>query len=131
MNAWATMISIWKGTEHPDEAWDFLKYLVGPEGQAFMMARTNLIPTIAELLPNLPDGDTEHMQAFFDVLEYPQVAEWNSSHPSYQQIERALEDFWDEIDLKLIEREEIPERLDEMVPEMQEVLEESVERLGG
>lgn len=130
VNAWATMISVWKGTEHPDEAWDFLKYLCGPEGQSFMMARTNLIPTIDALLPNLPDGDTENMKAFFDVLQYPQVAEWNQSHASYSQIERAMQDFWDQIDLKLIGRDEIPKILNDLVPDMQEVLDESVERLG-
>ena len=70
------------------------------------------------------------MRAFFDVLEYPQVAEWNSSHASYSQIEKGMEDFWDQIDLKLIDRDEIPGLLNEMVPAMQDVLDESVERLG-
>ena len=130
VNAWATMLSVWDGSEYPQEAWDFLKYVAGPEGQAFMMERTKLIPTITALLPGLPDGNTEHMRAFFDVLEYPQVAEWNSSHASYSQIEKGMEDFWDQIDLKLIDRDEIPGLLNEMVPAMQDVLDESVERLG-
>lgn len=130
VNAWGTMLSVWNKSEYPDQAWDFLKYLCGPEGQAFLMARTKLIPTITSLLPQLPDGSTAHMQAFFDVLEYPQVAEWNQTHPSYSAIEKAAKDLWDKIDLKLVAREEIPGLLDEMVPAMQKVLDESVEKLG-
>jgi multiple sugar transport system substrate-binding protein len=130
VNAWASMLSVWKESDHPYEAWNFLKYLCGPEGQSFLMQRSKLVPTIASLLPDLPDGDTEHMKAFFDVLKYPQIAEWNQSHPSYSQIEKAAQDLWDMIDLKLIERDEIPVILNEMVPEMQKVLEENVAKLG-
>lgn len=130
VNAWASMISVWNKPEHPSEAWSFLKYLCGPEGQAFLMERSNLIPTIPELLPGLRDADSPQMQAFFDVLQYPQVAEWNQSHPSYSLIERAARDLWDQIDLKMIDRDDIPEILDEMVPEMQKVLDEGVDRLG-
>ena len=130
VNAWATMLAVWKGSDHPQEAWEFLKYLCGPEGQSFLMERTKLIPTITSLLPKLPDGNTEHMKAFFEVLENPQVAEWNQTHASYSQIEKAARDFWDQIDLKLIDRNEIPGILNDMVPDMQKVLDESVERLG-
>jgi len=33
VHAWALRASIWAGTEHPDEAYEFLSFWAGPEGQ--------------------------------------------------------------------------------------------------
>jgi multiple sugar transport system substrate-binding protein len=45
VNAWSLTVSIWSGTQHPDEAWQFLRYWAGPKGQQFLMEHGNLTPT--------------------------------------------------------------------------------------
>jgi multiple sugar transport system substrate-binding protein len=131
VNAWSLTCSIWKGTEHPDEAWTFLSWWVGPEGQRYLMENGNLFPSISSVLNEYEDADKEYAQAFFRVLELTQVSEWRNAHPCNSTVLRAVGDVWDKIMLGEIERDEIQAELDAIVPVAQEALDECRERLGG
>ncbi len=131
VNAWSLTASIWKGTEHPDEAWEFLKYWVGPEGQEYLMLNGNLFPSIPALFDKHPDADKEYVQAFKSVLELDQVAKWQNAHPCYSTVLRAVSDVWDLVMLGQIERDGIQAALDAAVPAAQAALDECKPRLGG
>lgn len=129
VNAWSLTASIWNGTEHPDEAWEFLKYWVGPEGQEYLMMNGNLFPSIPAVLEKSPHADNEAAQEFFKVLEFPQVAEWTGAHPCNGTVLRAASTVWDKIMLGEIERDQIKAELDAVVPDAQAALDECRTRL--
>lgn len=47
LGGWCAMIN--KNTKHPEEAWTFLKFLAGPEGQKISASAGGLAPTITKL----------------------------------------------------------------------------------
>lgn len=130
VNAWSITVSIWKGTKHPDEAWEFLKWYVGPEGQEFLMKNGNLFPSIRSLLPKSPYASNPAVQEFFKVLELRQVQEWTGVHPCNSTVIRAASPVWDKINLNQIGRDQIKAELDAIVPTAQAALDECRARLG-
>ncbi len=130
VNAWSLTASVWKGTEHPQEAWEFLKYWVGPEGQQFLMENGNLFPSIRSVLDQYKDADKPYVQAFFGALEDKQVAVWVNAHACNSTVLRAATDAWDLINLGQIERDQIQATLDSLVPAAQTALDECRTRLG-
>lgn len=124
VNAWSLTSSIWAGTKHPDEAWEFLKYWVGPEGQEFLMLNGNLFPSIPSVLQKSPHADLEAVQEFFKVLEFPQVAEWTTAHPCNSVVLRAARPVWDKIMLNKIARDQIQTELDAVVADAQAALDD-------
>jgi multiple sugar transport system substrate-binding protein len=131
VNAWSLTASIWKGTEHPQEAWEFLKYWVGMEGQEYLMVNGNLFPSIPALFDKHPDADKEYVQEFKNVLALNQVAEWNNAHPCISEVLRSASNVWDLVMLQEIGRDEIQATLDAAVGPAQTVLDDCVARLGG
>jgi len=124
VNAWSLTASIWAGTERPDEAWEFLKFWVGPEGQEFLMLNGNLFPSIPEVLQKSPHSDLEAVQEFFKVLEFSQVAEWTTERPCNSVVLRAARPVWDKIMLNEVARDQIKAELDAVVPDAQAALDE-------
>lgn len=131
VNAWSLTVSIWKGTQHPDEAWKFLSYWAGPKGQKYLMDNGNLIPSIQPVLDEFKDAKTDAAQSFFGVLGLRQVAEWDNAHPCKSTVLRAAKDAWDLVNLGSIKRDEIKAKLDELVAPSQAALDECRGRLGG
>jgi multiple sugar transport system substrate-binding protein len=131
VNAWSLTASIWAGSEHPQEAYEWLSYWAGPEGQRLLMEDGNLFPSIQEILAEYENADTEYAQAFFEVLQLPQVAEWDNAHPCKGEVLSAASDAWDLVNLTGIGRDEIQATLDGLVPTVQAALDECVARLGG
>lgn len=131
VNAWSLTASIWAGTQHPEEAYEFLSYWVGQEGQRYLMENGNLFPSIPEVLADYQNADADYAQAFFNVLEYRQVAEWTNAHPCNSTVLRAAVDAWDLINLGEIARDEVEATLDGLVEPAQAALDECVARLGG
>ncbi|NWG14997.1 MAG: sugar ABC transporter substrate-binding protein [Chloroflexi bacterium] len=131
VNAWSLTVSVWKGTEHPEEAYEWLSYWAGPVGQQFLMENGNLIPSIPSVLENWEAADTDYGQAFLSVLELEQVAAWDNKHPCKGTVLRAVSDAWDLVMLGEIERDAIQAMLDGLVPAADAALEECVGRLGG
>jgi multiple sugar transport system substrate-binding protein len=131
VNAWSLTVSIWKGTQHPDEAWEWLSYWAGPVGQKFLMENGNLIPSIPSVLETWESASTDYGQAFMDVLQLEQVAAWDNQHPCKGTVLRAVSDAWDLVNLAAVERDAIQSTLDGLVPAAQAALDECVGRLGG
>jgi len=131
VNAWSLTASIWSGTDHPDEAYEFLSYWVGPEGQRFLMENGNLFPSIPSVLAEYENADSDYAQAFFQVLELQQVAEWKNAHPCFGTVNRAVTDVWDLINLGEIGRDQIESTLNDYVDDAQAALDECRPRLGG
>jgi multiple sugar transport system substrate-binding protein len=130
VNAWSLTVSIWEGTEHPDEAYEWLSYWAGPVGQQFLMDNGNLIPSLPSILANWDSADTDYGQAFLAVLELEQVAAWDNAHPCKGTVLRAVRDVWDMVNLATIERSAIQTTLDGFVPAADAALTECVGRLG-
>jgi multiple sugar transport system substrate-binding protein len=131
-NAWSLTASVWAGTEHPEEAYEFLSFFAGPEGQAILMAQGNLFPSIPAVLEEYENAGEEYAQGFFSVLEATQVAEWTGAHPCWRaSVIRAAQDAWDLIMLGEIGRDEVEATLNSMIEPSQVALEECVARLGG
>ena len=132
VHAWALRASIWAGTEHPDEAYEFLSFWAGPEGQRINMEIGALIPSLPAVLEDYPDADADYFQGFMGVLNATQTAEWRATHPCWRgAVIRAVSDAWDLIMLGEIERDEVQATLDAMVEPGQAALDECVPRLGG
>lgn len=131
VNAWSLTASIWAGSKHPDEAYEFLSYWAGPEGQRFLMQNGNLFPSIPSVLADYEGADTDYAQAFFSVLEMRQVAEWKNEHPCFGTVNRAVSDVWDLVMLGEIDRDEIEATVNDYVDDAQTALDECVPRLGG
>jgi multiple sugar transport system substrate-binding protein len=131
VNAWSLTASIWRGTQHPQEAYEWLSYWAGPEGQRFLMENGNLFPSMPDILAEYENAETEYAQAFFDVLNLTQVASWDNSHPCKGTVLSSISDAWDLVNLAQIGRDEIQVTLDGLVPTAQAALDECVGRLGG
>ncbi len=132
VHAWALRASIWAGTEHPDEAYEFLSFWAGPEGQRINMEIGALMPSLPAVLEDYPDAEADYFQGFMGVLNATQTAEWRATHPCWRgAVIRAVSDAWDLIMLGEIARDEVQATLDAMVEPAQAALEECVPRLGG
>lgn len=131
VNAWSLTVSIWKGTQHPKEAWEWLSYWAGPEGQTTLMEKSNLIPSIPSALANWKYADTEYGKQFMDILKLHQVAEWDNLHPCKGTVLRAVQDAWDKINLSQVTPDGVKAELDSLVQPAQAALDECVARLGG
>jgi len=131
VNAWSLTASVWGGTEHPDEAYEFLSFFAGHEGQRILMQEGNLFPSIPSVLDEYENADQDYAQAFFTVLEDTQVAEWTGAHPCWRaSVIRAAQDAWDLIMLGEIARDEVEATLNAVIDPSNEALEECVGRLG-
>lgn len=67
-------LSIFKQTEHPDEAWTFLKWMIQPETQAFWTMESGYLPVRASVMEN-PDlqqylATHEGHRAFVEQMEF-------------------------------------------------------------
>ena len=132
VHAWALRASIWAGTEHPDEAYEFLSFWAGPEGQRINMEIGALMPSLPAVLEDYPDAEADYFQGFMGVLNATQTAEWRATHPCWRgAVIRAVSDAWDLIMLGEIARDEVQATLDAMVEPAQAALDECVPRLGG
>lgn len=129
VNAWSLLVGIWEGTKHPEEAWTFLKWYVGPEGQKFLMDNGNLFPSIGAVGETYKDADKDYVKGFMKVLDDEQVAIWRGSHPSGTKVESSISDLWDKIKLGTIKKSEIKGELDKLVPNAQAVLEDAKKTL--
>jgi len=129
VNAWSLLVGIWEGTKHPEEAWTFLKWYVGPEGQKFLMDNGNLFPSIRAVGETYKDADKDYVKGFMKVLDDEQVAIWRGAHPSGTKVEASITDLWDKIKLGTIKRSEIKGELDRLVPNAQAVLEDAKKTL--
>src|SRR5262249_23976014 len=116
VNGWSLTVSIWKGTQRPKEAWQFLSYWAGPKGQQFLMDNGNLIPSIPSVLAHYKNANTDYAKSFLDVLKLKQVAEWDNAHPCKGTVLRAVKDAWALVNLGKIKRDEIKAELDKLVP---------------
>jgi len=130
VNGWSLTVSIWKGSKHPNEAWEFLSYWAGPKGQKFLMDNGNLIPSIPSVLSSYKNASTDYAKSFFDVIKLKQVAEWDNAHPCKADVLRAAQDAWDLINLGKIKREDIKAELDKLVAPAQQALDACRARLG-
>ncbi|MCY3779395.1 MAG: sugar ABC transporter substrate-binding protein [Chloroflexi bacterium] len=132
VHAWALRASIWANTEHPDEAYEFLSFWAGPEGQRINMEIGALMPSLPAVLEDYPDAEADYFQGFMGVLNATQTAEWRATHPCWRgAVIRAVSDAWDLIMLGEIERDEVQATLDALVEPAQAALDECVPRLGG
>lgn len=67
------MNSIWSGSEHKAEAWEFMKYLCSPESNLYAYQNGNLMPTINEWYTN-PDlvsqwtGNVAHPEGYEEAV---------------------------------------------------------------
>jgi multiple sugar transport system substrate-binding protein len=133
VNAWSLTTSIWKGTEHPDEAWQFLRYWAGPRGQQILSEQGDLVPSISTMFGELPKYRTEQIDiatAFFDALKLKQVYAWDVAHPCKTTVLRSVVEIWDLIMINEIGRDEIKAKLDSLVAPAQAALDECRARLG-
>lgn len=70
LGGWMTMIN--RYTEHPEEAWEFVKFMTGPEGQKITAIHGGSPPTLAELYDDEEVKDAGVLfadPAFVEVLE--------------------------------------------------------------
>ena len=132
VHAWALRASIWAGTQHPEEAYEFLSFWAGPEGQRINMEIGALMPSLPAVLADYPDAEADYFQGFMGVLNATQTAEWRANHPCWRgAVIRAVQDAWDLIMLGEIARDEVQATLDDLVEPAQAALEDCVPRLGG
>lgn len=71
----ADTFRIWKGTQHPEEAFEVLAFLIGPVGTEYLVVGTPDRPAAYGGFPALP----EYQQPFLDAKsdQYPFVTSWD------------------------------------------------------
>jgi multiple sugar transport system substrate-binding protein len=88
---------ILKSTRHPQEAWEFLKFLSGPEGAAISREAGNALPAYrpaaeAEIrrpsIAGVPAGD----QRFLEAVSYGRMAPFPPQYAEYSQLIGDLQD---------------------------------------
>lgn len=87
---------VWSGTQHPEEAWAFAKYLGSEEAELILAQSGTVIPAYNGLQQDWVDAvPSMNLQAFIDELDYavpyPTAAsgmEWSA------QIDQVLADVW-------------------------------------
>ena len=111
---------IMRGTRHPREAWEFLKFMSGPLGAEITLATGNALPAYrkaAEQTVSLrrDEGVPLHDRLFIDAIPYcrqapipPQYAEFNQAMSVLQDaflglktVEQACRQFTDEVNTAL------------------------------
>lgn len=77
----------WSGTKHPDEAWEFVKFLGGDEAMKIQADTGVVIPanknyreTWAKAIPDM------NLQVFLDGLEYGTVLNYGNSGSAWEEI---------------------------------------------
>jgi multiple sugar transport system substrate-binding protein len=79
---------IYRGTKHPREAWEFMKFMSGPEGAEVTLDAGNALPPYrpaaeAEILhprdPRIPAND----KCFLDAVEYGRIAPFPRQYPEF------------------------------------------------
>lgn len=87
---------ILRSTKHPKEAWEFLKFLSGPEGAAINLKAGNALPANkvaaeGEILHPSNANTPKHDRYFIDAVAYgrtapfpPQIAEYNAAMADLQ-----------------------------------------------
>ncbi|RBW69726.1 ABC transporter substrate-binding protein [Bacillus taeanensis] len=80
--------SIFKTTEHPEEAWELVSFLSSQESQSFWNQSTGQIPTHAGVLEEQWVKDAQHIQTAFEVLEDANMSFYDPAFylPDYRSI---------------------------------------------
>ena len=82
------------GGEHPDEAWRYLEFALGPEGQRIAAATGRTVPSLREVAesdafldPELPPANS---QVFLDNIAYIQAVPHIETWPEIEDVVNAL-----------------------------------------
>ncbi|MCZ7447270.1 sugar ABC transporter substrate-binding protein [Agrobacterium rhizogenes] len=130
-NAWSAPVAIYQGTKHPKEAWEFLKFFAGMDGQRIAMTTgLNMFPSIPALWPEHPYAQEDAVKVLQGTLDWPQVKDFDGAHPCFRASVRRVYQTFELISLGKLERSEIKASLNQDVPKMQAALDECVKRLG-
>ncbi|MBV7335304.1 substrate-binding domain-containing protein [Chloroflexi bacterium TSY] len=122
---WAISHAIWEGTQQPDAAWTFLKYLCSPEGNQHLLEQQGSLPALKSLAEDYVESGSPWRADFVKMLDFPNTYNWILSHPCWRPpVQRSIQDLWDRIMLMEIERDEIEPMLNELVPVAQATLDE-------
>ncbi|WP_077358608.1 ABC transporter substrate-binding protein [Virgibacillus halodenitrificans] len=70
LGGWMTMIN--RYTEHPEESWEFLKFISGPEGQKISAVEGSRAPTLKALYD---DPEVQNVSSLFANPEFREVLE--------------------------------------------------------
>lgn len=81
-------ITIFKTTEHPDEAWEFVKFLTSAESQSYWNENVGQIPTHADVLDDEWVQNSQHIKTAFNVYESDDLVVYNPPFylPDYRSI---------------------------------------------
>lgn len=83
--------SIYSGSDHKEEAWEFLKFLASPEAAHIQAATGTVIPSHLDQAQVWVDATPEFgLQAFVDMAEYAVVVAHSFNTPAWDQPTRAL-----------------------------------------
>ena len=130
-NAWSSTPAIAGNSEHPKEAFEFLSFWAGMEGQYISMTTgLNMFPSIPALWKDHPYIDHPAIKTFKTTLDWPLVRDFDGTHLCWRAALRRVDEVYELIGLKAIERNEIKKALDKEVVVLQTALDDCVSRLG-
>ncbi|MEA2711795.1 MAG: multiple sugar transport system substrate-binding protein [Phycisphaerales bacterium] len=77
---------VFRGTKHPKEAWQFVKYLTGPQGAEVTLDAGNALPPLrsaaeAEIARPRDGNVPKHDRYFVDAIAYGRVAPFPRQYP--------------------------------------------------
>jgi multiple sugar transport system substrate-binding protein len=90
---------ILKSTKHPQECWQFLKYIAGPAGAAINLAGGNALPVYRpaaekEVLNSTNPSTPKHDRYFLDAIEYGRIAPYPAQYADFGQAMDRFDDAW-------------------------------------
>lgn len=81
--------AISSNTKHPEEAWDFVKYLAGKEANEVWAASGTIIPARMDALNIWKDVHPQlNLQAYIDTLEYSRMHPVSANTPVWNEYEK-------------------------------------------
>lgn len=112
-----------KDSKHPDEAWAFLKYLIGPQGQAKVTSLGLGVPTIKSIANSdayLKQQTADiNQQLFLDTMEYAKVK------PCFKGYDEWATLFGDGMLSIWLGEAELKPTMDELIPQADQILAEA------
>jgi len=112
-----------KDSKHPDESWAFLKYLIGPQGQAKVTSLGLGVPAIKSIANsdaylNQKTADINH-KLFLDTMDYAKVK------PCFKGYDEWATLFGDGMQSVWLGEAELKPTLDELIPQADQILAEA------
>ncbi|MBI3972145.1 MAG: sugar ABC transporter substrate-binding protein [Chloroflexi bacterium] len=120
---WPDSISMWSGTKAPEASWQFLRYVVGPEGQKTITELGRGVPVLKSAA-NSPaflqeQKDPKSVRMYLDVPQFGVVTQYTSMWTEIEQANR------EELEPVFLGKRSAKDAVSSLVPRLNQLLQQA------